>query len=107
MNEQSFVQTRNQNSFWVKKKELKNGQIQIDIEDNEKEYRLVFSKFKILQFIQSQKLLNIGKKFSIDLSKSEDFQKIIERFSNDNQLTQKSRDELKWLIHNELISMFD
>ncbi|CAD8176359.1 unnamed protein product [Paramecium octaurelia] len=107
MNEQSFVQTRNQNSFWVKKKELRNGQIQIDIEDKEKEYRLVFSKFKILQFIQSQKLLNIGRKFSIDLSKSEDFQKIIERFSNDNLLTQKSRDELKWLIHNELISMFE
>ncbi|CAD8074976.1 unnamed protein product [Paramecium primaurelia] len=107
MNEQSFVQTRNQNSFWVKKKELRNGQIQIDIEDKEKEYRLVFQKFKILQFIQSQKLLNIGKRFSIDLNKSDDFLKIIERFSNDNQLTQKSRDELKWLIQNELIGMFE
>ncbi|CAD8075166.1 unnamed protein product [Paramecium sonneborni] len=106
MNEQSYIQTRNQNSFWIKKKEIKNGQIQIDIEDKEKEYRLIFSKFKILQFIQSQKLLNIGKKFLIDLGKSEDFNKIIERFSNDNQLTQKSRDELKILLQNELISMF-
>ncbi|CAD8088304.1 unnamed protein product [Paramecium sonneborni] len=49
MNEQSFVFNRNQNS--IKKEKRDEKWIQLD---KKNEYRLVFSKLKILQFISSQ-----------------------------------------------------